>query len=119
MLTLLILYLYMSMNRLELLLGLGCLSVGLAELDLHLIEVSLHLLLYSQGLIPASGLCFHSTLQDINGPLQVPLVLLHLLILFSQLALNLSLHLVKLKLGSQNLSFLVFKRSLGDMFELF
>ena len=100
------------MNRLELFLSLSCLPVGLAELDLHLIEVSLHLLLEAHGLIPAATLCVQGGLQGVNGPLHVPLALLRLLVLLSQLALDVGLDLVELKLGSQNLTLFMFQGSL-------
>ncbi len=97
----------MWVNSLKLFLGLSRLPVGLTELDLHLIEVSLHLLLQTQGLIPAASLSFKRALKSIHNPLLVSLCLLHLFIFLSQLAFDISLNLVELKLDSENLPFLM------------
>ena len=84
----------------------------MTQLDLHLIQVSFHLLLDSQGIIPAPDLRVKSGLHGVNDPLAVPLDLLHLLILFSQLPVNLTLNLVQLQLDTQNLGFLMLQGSL-------
>ena len=102
----------MPVETLELLLGLSCLPVGLAELDLHLIEVSLHLLLDSHGIIPAPDLRVQGGLHGVNHPLAIPLNLLHLLILLCKLPVNLTLDLVQLKLDTENLGLLMLKSSL-------
>ncbi len=101
------------MKTLELLLGFWCLSVSLAELNLHLVEVSFHLLLQSESFIPAASLWFKWALQGINHSLLVPLGLLHLFIFLSQLTFNVSFDLIKLQLGPQDLTFLMFKRTLS------
>ena len=105
-------YLQLSLNISQLLLGLSSLAVGMTQLDLHLIQVSFHLLLDSQGIIPAPDLRVKSGLHGVNDPLAVPLDLLHLLILFSQLPVNLTLNLVQLQLDTQNLGFLMLQGSL-------
>uniref|UniRef100_A0A803XMG8 Uncharacterized protein n=1 Tax=Meleagris gallopavo TaxID=9103 RepID=A0A803XMG8_MELGA len=69
-----------ALQCLDLLLGLSCCTVGMAQLDLHLIEVTLHLLLQPQ----------------VHHPQVVAFGLLHLLILLSKLAFIVSLHLIKL-----------------------
>uniref|UniRef100_A0A668AEH7 Uncharacterized protein n=1 Tax=Myripristis murdjan TaxID=586833 RepID=A0A668AEH7_9TELE len=74
--------------------------------------VSLHLLLDSQGIIPAPNLRVKSALHGVSHPLAVPLDLLHLLIFFCQLPVNLTLNLVELQLDTQNLGFFMFKGSL-------
>ena len=105
-------YLQLSLNIPQLLLGLSSLAVGMAQLDLHLIQISLHLLLDSQGIIPAPDLRVQSGLHGVNDPLAVPLDLLHLLILLSQLPVNLTLNLVQLQLDTQNLGFFMLQSSL-------
>ena len=102
----------MSMDSLELLLSLCCLPVGLAQLDLHLIEISLHLLLHSESLISAASLGLQGALQSVCHSLMITLGLLHLLVLLSQLPLDLSLHLVELELNSEDLALLVLQRAL-------
>uniref|UniRef100_A0A4W6EK66 Uncharacterized protein n=1 Tax=Lates calcarifer TaxID=8187 RepID=A0A4W6EK66_LATCA len=77
------------LEALELFLGVSCLPVSLAELNLHLIHVTFHLLLDSQ----------------------VSLGLLHFLIFLSHFPLHLGLHLVELKLGSQDLTLFMLQRS--------
>ncbi|TNN51335.1 hypothetical protein EYF80_038433 [Liparis tanakae] len=102
----------MCVNSLELLLGLRCLPVGLAQLDLHLIEVSLHLLLQTESLVPAASLGFERALQGVDRPLQVPLGLLHLLVSLCELAIHVGFDLVELQLGSEDLALLVLQRTL-------
>ena len=97
----------MPVETLELLLGLSCLPVGLAELDLYLIEVSLHLLLQPESLIPAASLRLQGALQGIHHSLLIPLGLLHLLILLSKFTFNISFDLVKLQLSSKDLTLLM------------
>ena len=104
----------MCMEALELLLGLCCLPVGLAELDLHLIEVSLHLLLQPESLVPAASLRLQGTLQGIHHSLLVSLGHFHLLIFLHQFALNVSFDLVELQLSSENLAFLVLQGALQE-----
>ena len=96
----------------RLLLGLSSLAVGMAQLDLHLIQISLHLLLDSQGIIPAPDLRVQRALHGVSDPQAVPLDLLHLFILLSQLPVNLTLNLVELQLDTQNLGFLMLQSSL-------
>uniref|UniRef100_A0A4W5NJ03 Uncharacterized protein n=1 Tax=Hucho hucho TaxID=62062 RepID=A0A4W5NJ03_9TELE len=76
--------------------------------------VSLHLLLHPQGVIPAPDLRVQGALHGVNHPLAVPLDLLHLLILLSQLPVHLTLDLVQLQLHTQNLGFLVLQCSLDE-----
>src|SRR4029434_7453243 len=102
----------MPVETLELLLGLRCLPIGLAELDLHLIEVSLHLLLQPESLIPAASLRLQGALQGIHHSLLVPLGLLHLLILLSKFTLNVSFDLVELLLSSKDLTLLMLQSTL-------
>uniref|UniRef100_A0A673WN40 Uncharacterized protein n=1 Tax=Salmo trutta TaxID=8032 RepID=A0A673WN40_SALTR len=83
-----------------------------AQLDLHLVQISLHLLLHPQGIIPAPDLRVQGALHGVNHPLAVPLDLLHLLILLSDLPVHLTLDLVQLQLHTQNLGFLVLQCSL-------
>ena len=105
-------YLQMSVDSLELLLSLCCLPVGLAQLDLHLIEISLHLLLQPESLVSAASLSLQGALQSVQHSLMVTFGLLHLLILLCQFALNVSLHLIELKLNSEDLTFLMLKGTL-------
>uniref|UniRef100_A0A4W5N8B2 Uncharacterized protein n=1 Tax=Hucho hucho TaxID=62062 RepID=A0A4W5N8B2_9TELE len=74
--------------------------------------VSLHLLLHPQGIIPAPDLRVQGALHGVHHPLAVPLDLLHLLVLLSQLPVHLTLDLVQLQLHTQNLGFLVLQCSL-------
>uniref|UniRef100_A0A8C7SSK0 Uncharacterized protein n=1 Tax=Oncorhynchus mykiss TaxID=8022 RepID=A0A8C7SSK0_ONCMY len=74
--------------------------------------VSLHLLLHPQGVIPAPDLRVQGALHGVNHPLAVPLDLLHLLILLSDLPVHLTLDLVQLQLHTQNLGFLVLQCAL-------
>ena len=71
-----------------------------------------HHLLNSQSLIHAPDLRIKSGLHGVNDPQAVPLSLLHLLILLSQLPVNLTLNLVQLQLDTQNLGFLMLQSSL-------
>ena len=107
-----VLYLELSLDVPQLLLGLRSLAVGMAQLNLHLVQVSLHLLLDSQGIIPAPDLRVQSSLHGVNDPLAVPLDLLHLLILLSYLPVNLTLNLVELQLDTQNLGLFMLQSSL-------
>ena len=100
------------MHRLELLLGLCCLPVGLAQLDLHLIQVSLHLLLQPHSLVPAASLGLQGALQSVRHSLVVTLGLLHFLVLLGQLPLDVGLHLVELELNSEDLALLVLEGTL-------
>ena len=106
-------YLQLSLNISQLLLGLSSLAVGMAQLDLHLIQISLHLLLDSQGIIPAPDLRVQRALHGVSDPQAVPLDLLHLLILFSQLPVNLTLNLVELQLDTQNLGLFMLQSTLN------
>lgn len=106
------LYLELSLDVPQLFLGLSGLPVGVAQLDLHLVQVSLHLLLHPQGIIPAPDLRVQGALHGVNHPLAVPLDLLHLLVLLSDLPVHLTLDLVQLQLHTQNLGFLVLQCSL-------
>ena len=106
-------YHQLSLNIPQLLLGFSSLAVGMTQLDLHLIQVSLHLLLDSQGIIPAPDLRVQRALHGVSDPQAVPLDLLHLLILLSQLPVNLTLNLVELQLDTQNLGFLMLQSTLS------
>uniref|UniRef100_A0A3P8W847 Uncharacterized protein n=1 Tax=Cynoglossus semilaevis TaxID=244447 RepID=A0A3P8W847_CYNSE len=77
-----------------------------------IIKVSLHLLLDSQGIISASNFRIQCALHGVDHPLAVSLNLLHLLILFCQLPVNLTLDLVELQLNTQDLRFFVLQSSL-------
>uniref|UniRef100_A0A4W5JL96 Uncharacterized protein n=1 Tax=Hucho hucho TaxID=62062 RepID=A0A4W5JL96_9TELE len=77
-----------------------------------IIKVSLHLLLHPQGIIPAPDLRVQGALHGVNHPLAVPLDLLHLLVLLSDLPIHLTLDLVQLQLHTQNLGFLMLQCSL-------
>ncbi|TNN57589.1 hypothetical protein EYF80_032191 [Liparis tanakae] len=100
------------MDSLELLLSLRCLPVGQAQLDLHFIEVSLHLLFHPESLVSAASLSLQRALQSVRHPQVVTLGLIHLLVLLSQLPLDFGLHLVELKLGSEDLTLLMLKGAL-------
>uniref|UniRef100_A0A8K9WR09 Uncharacterized protein n=1 Tax=Oncorhynchus mykiss TaxID=8022 RepID=A0A8K9WR09_ONCMY len=76
--------------------------------------VSLHLLLHPQGVIPAPDLRVQGALHGVNHPLAVPLDLLHLLVLLSDLPVHLTLDLVQLQLHTQNLGFLVLQCALNE-----
>ena len=102
----------MSSDSLELLLSFSRLPVGLTELDLHLIQITLHLLLDSEGLVPTASLSLQGALQSIHHSLLIAFGLLHLFILLSQFALNLSLHLVELQLSPKDFALLVLERRL-------
>uniref|UniRef100_A0A8C7W896 Uncharacterized protein n=1 Tax=Oncorhynchus mykiss TaxID=8022 RepID=A0A8C7W896_ONCMY len=119
-----------SLNFLELLLAslhgqiLSLIQTVLQVLDcdlqvlLHPLQVragvSLHLLLHPQGIIPAPDLRVQGALHGVNHPLAVPLDLLHLLVLLSDLPVHLTLDLVQLQLHTQNLGFLVFQCALNE-----
>lgn len=105
-------YLQQALEALDLLLGLSGHAVGMAELDLHLVEVALHLLLHPQGLIAAACLRIQGGLQRVHHPQVVALGLLHLLVLLSQLPLDLRLDLVELQLGPEDLALLVLQGGL-------
>uniref|UniRef100_A0A7N8XDH9 Uncharacterized protein n=1 Tax=Mastacembelus armatus TaxID=205130 RepID=A0A7N8XDH9_9TELE len=89
---------------------------GLLHVFLHTLQVSagvsFHLLLQTKGLIPAATLSFKRALQGIHNSLLVSLCLFHLFIFLCQLALDVGLNLVELKLGSENLPFFMFQRGL-------
>uniref|UniRef100_A0AAZ3RQX5 Uncharacterized protein n=1 Tax=Oncorhynchus tshawytscha TaxID=74940 RepID=A0AAZ3RQX5_ONCTS len=68
--------------------------------------------LISPGIIPAPDLRIQGALHGVHHPLAVPLYLLHLLVLLSQLPVHLTLDLVQLQLHTQNLGFLVLQCSL-------
>uniref|UniRef100_A0A3B4YFG3 Uncharacterized protein n=1 Tax=Seriola lalandi dorsalis TaxID=1841481 RepID=A0A3B4YFG3_SERLL len=89
---------------------------GLLHVLLHTLQVSAGVLVIKLELrillIPAASLGLKRTLQGLNGPMQVPLALFHLLIFFSDFTLHVCLHLVELQLGSQNLPLLMLKRTL-------
>lgn len=106
-------YLQQAVEALDLLLGLSGHTVGMAELDLHLVEVALHLLLHTQGLVAAARLRVQGGLQRLHHPQVVALGLLHLLVLLSQLPLDLGLDLVELQLGPEDLALLVLQGGLG------
>uniref|UniRef100_A0A8C9W1A9 Uncharacterized protein n=1 Tax=Scleropages formosus TaxID=113540 RepID=A0A8C9W1A9_SCLFO len=106
-------YLELSLDVPQLFLGLSGLAVGVTELDLHLIEISLHLLLDSQSIVPASDFSVETALHGVNDSLTVPLDLLYLLILLSELPVNFSLDLVELQLDSQDLGFLMLQCTLN------
>uniref|UniRef100_A0AAX7TBM9 Uncharacterized protein n=1 Tax=Astatotilapia calliptera TaxID=8154 RepID=A0AAX7TBM9_ASTCA len=78
---------------------------GLLHVLLHSLQmsagVSLHLLFQTQGLIPAASLSLQRALKSIHSSLV--------------LALNVSLYLVKLKLGSENLPFLMLQCGLSQI----
>jgi len=105
-------YLQLSLNIPQLLLGLSSLAVGMTQLNLHFIQISLHFLLNSQSIIPAPDLRVQGALHGVNYSLAVPLDLLHLFILLSQLPVNLTLNLVELQLDTQNLGLLMLQSSL-------
>uniref|UniRef100_A0A3P8SHS9 Uncharacterized protein n=1 Tax=Amphiprion percula TaxID=161767 RepID=A0A3P8SHS9_AMPPE len=76
---------------------------GLLHVLLHTLQVSagvlvikLELSILGNSLIPAASLSFKRALQGVNGPLQVPLALLHLFIFLNQFTLHVSLNLVEL-----------------------
>uniref|UniRef100_A0A4W5MG54 Uncharacterized protein n=1 Tax=Hucho hucho TaxID=62062 RepID=A0A4W5MG54_9TELE len=75
-------------------------------------SVSLHLLLHPQGVIPAPDLRVQGALHGVHHPLAVPLDLIHLLVLLSNLPVHLTLDLVQLQLHTQNLGFLMLQCSL-------
>lgn len=102
----------MGMDPFELLLGLCCLPVGLAQLDLHLIQISFHLLFQPESLISAADFSLQGTLQRVYHPLIVALGLLHFLVLLGQLPLDVGLDLVELKLSPENLALLVLQGTL-------
>ncbi|KAJ0069539.1 hypothetical protein NL108_008501, partial [Boleophthalmus pectinirostris] len=70
--------------------------------------ISLHLLLDPEGIISASDLRVQSALHGVNDPLAVPLNLLNFLIFLCQLPVNLTLHLVKLQLDTEDLRLFMF-----------
>uniref|UniRef100_A0A3Q1B1U7 Uncharacterized protein n=1 Tax=Amphiprion ocellaris TaxID=80972 RepID=A0A3Q1B1U7_AMPOC len=76
---------------------------GLLHVLLHTLQVSagvlvikLELSILGNSLIPAASLSLKRALQGVNGPLQVPLALLHLFIFLNQFTLHVSLNLVEL-----------------------
>uniref|UniRef100_A0A8C1EWF7 Uncharacterized protein n=1 Tax=Cyprinus carpio carpio TaxID=630221 RepID=A0A8C1EWF7_CYPCA len=81
-------------------------------LDLHLIQISFHLLFDSQGIVSAPDLRIQSALHGIHHSLAVPLDLFYLLILLSQLPVNLALHLVQLQLHTKNLGLFMLQGAL-------
>uniref|UniRef100_A0A3Q0QWJ2 Uncharacterized protein n=1 Tax=Amphilophus citrinellus TaxID=61819 RepID=A0A3Q0QWJ2_AMPCI len=90
---------------------------GLLHVLLHALQVSLLTSFsgLSNFLIPAASLSLKRALKSIHNSLVVSLRLLHFFILLSQLALDVSLYLVKLKLGSENLPFLMLQCGLSQM----
>uniref|UniRef100_A0A3B3DN70 Uncharacterized protein n=1 Tax=Oryzias melastigma TaxID=30732 RepID=A0A3B3DN70_ORYME len=76
---------------------------GLFHVLLHALQVSagvsLHFLLNTKSFISAATLGLKRALQGVNGPLHVPLALLHFFIFFRQFSLHFCFDLVKLKLG--------------------
>uniref|UniRef100_A0A3Q4M2W1 Uncharacterized protein n=1 Tax=Neolamprologus brichardi TaxID=32507 RepID=A0A3Q4M2W1_NEOBR len=83
----------------------GLLHVLLHSLQMSVIigpnRVSLHLLFQTQSLVPAACLSLQRALKSIHSSLV--------------LALNVSLYLVKLKLGSENLPFLMLQCGLSQI----
>uniref|UniRef100_A0AAY5ECX0 Lipid-binding serum glycoprotein N-terminal domain-containing protein n=1 Tax=Electrophorus electricus TaxID=8005 RepID=A0AAY5ECX0_ELEEL len=77
--------------------------------------VSLHLLLDSQGIIPAPDLRIQGALHGLNHPLAVSLDLFDLLILLSDLPVNLTLNLIELKLDTKNLGLFMLECSLKNV----
>uniref|UniRef100_A0A3B5AFN6 Uncharacterized protein n=1 Tax=Stegastes partitus TaxID=144197 RepID=A0A3B5AFN6_9TELE len=75
------------------------------------LSVTLHLLLDPQGLISAPGLRFQRRLKRLEHSLIVPLGLLHFLVFLSHFTLHVSLHLVELQLGSEDLALFMFQRT--------
>lgn len=102
------------MDSLELLLSLCRLPVCHAQLDLHLIEISFHLLFHPESLVSAASLSLQRALQSVHHSLMVTLGLLYLLVLLSQLPLDVSLQLVELKLCSEDLTLLMLKGTLSE-----
>lgn len=94
--------------------GLSSHAVGVVQLDFHLIEASLHLLLDPDGVVPAPDLSVQCALHGLHDSNVVSLQLVDLLILLSNLPVNLRLDLVQLQLDAQDLSFLVLQRCLKD-----
>uniref|UniRef100_A0A3B4YCW1 Uncharacterized protein n=1 Tax=Seriola lalandi dorsalis TaxID=1841481 RepID=A0A3B4YCW1_SERLL len=89
---------------------------GLLHVLLHALQVSAGVLLFLQLLCHHGSisngllgffLCISRALKSVHNSLLVSLCLLHLFIFLSQLTLNVSLDLVELKLGSENLPFLM------------
>uniref|UniRef100_A0A803W705 Uncharacterized protein n=1 Tax=Ficedula albicollis TaxID=59894 RepID=A0A803W705_FICAL len=85
----------------------------LVQVLLHPLQVgtgvSLHLLLQPQGFIPAPDLSIQGALHGVHNSLVVSLQLVNLLILLCYLPVNLSLHLVELKLQPQDLPLFMFQ----------
>lgn len=95
--------------------GLGSHAVGVVQLDFHLVQVSLHLLLDSDGVVPAPDLGIQRALHGLHDSNVVSLQLVDLLILLSNLPVDLRLDLVQLQLDAQDLSLLVLQRCLQDI----
>uniref|UniRef100_A0A8C3NMX1 Uncharacterized protein n=1 Tax=Geospiza parvula TaxID=87175 RepID=A0A8C3NMX1_GEOPR len=85
------------------------LSQSIIQMELG---VSLHLLLQPQGFIPAPDLSIQGALHGLHNSEVVPLHLINLLIFLCYLPVNLSLHLVELKLQAQDLPLLMFQGGL-------
>ena len=94
--------------------GLGSHAVGVVQLDFHLVQVSLHLLLEPDGVIPAPNLSIQRALHGLHDSNVVSLQLVDLLILLSNLPVDLRLDLVQLQLDAQDFSLLVLQRCLQD-----
>uniref|UniRef100_A0A672HNU9 Uncharacterized protein n=1 Tax=Salarias fasciatus TaxID=181472 RepID=A0A672HNU9_SALFA len=78
---------------------------------LHPLQMSTGVLII-KSIIPAPDLRVKSALHGVDHPLAVSLDLLDLLILLCQLPVNLTFHLVELKLNAKNLGFLVLQSAL-------
>uniref|UniRef100_A0A8C0UR86 Uncharacterized protein n=1 Tax=Cyanistes caeruleus TaxID=156563 RepID=A0A8C0UR86_CYACU len=88
------------------------LQVGTGSIVQMDLGVSLHLLLQPQGFIPAPDLSIQSALHGVHNSLVISLHLFDLLIFLCYLPVDLSLHLVELKLQAQDLPLLMFQGGL-------
>uniref|UniRef100_A0A8D2ISZ5 Uncharacterized protein n=1 Tax=Varanus komodoensis TaxID=61221 RepID=A0A8D2ISZ5_VARKO len=93
----------------EVLLCFSSLAVGVAQLDFHFIQISLHLLLKPYGIIPAPDLSVQRALHGLYHSQVIPLQLINFLILLSNPPVNVSLHLVELKLDAEDFAFFMFQ----------
>uniref|UniRef100_A0A8C7LV84 Uncharacterized protein n=1 Tax=Oncorhynchus mykiss TaxID=8022 RepID=A0A8C7LV84_ONCMY len=85
----------------------GVLADGIIKVQLRILGFTM-----TYGIIPAPDLRVQGALHGVNHPLTVPLDLLHLLVLLSDLPVHLTLDLVQLQLHTQNLRFLVLQCAL-------